>query len=171
MRSYRSSKHYRYPMYENIMCKHLYTIHIANRRPLPTLFLSNLWLKNVATVGQQNKTTLKKCTQEREGREMRVPHLWLAEFSFKHSKADSPTRGVIFRLQISPRIRSQNRNGSKVSARDLWGTNFYKNPRKSASLSCPFKLQCTVRMLSTSSDLLTTASLAMQSWEPTYTYL
>jgi len=77
-------------------------------------------------------------------------------FSFKHSKADSPTRrvgesatprladslsrGVIFRLRISPRIRSQKRNGSKDSVRDLWGTNFCKNPRKSASLPCPFNL-------------------------------
>jgi hypothetical protein len=43
----------------------------------------------------------------------------LAEFSFKHSKADSPSRGVIFRLRISPRIRSQNWNGSKGSVRDL----------------------------------------------------
>ncbi len=87
-------------------------------------------------------------------------------FSFKHSKADSPTprvsesstprlaelesrrlpespsQRVIFRLQISPQIRSQNRNGSKGSVRDLWGTNFCKNPRKSASLPCPFKKVC-----------------------------
>ncbi len=48
-------------------------------------------------------------------------------------------REVVFRLRISPRIRSQNRNGSKGSVRDLWGTNFCKNPRKSASLPCPFK--------------------------------
>jgi hypothetical protein len=30
----------------------------------------------------------------------------------------SPGRGVAFRLRISPRIRSQNRNGSKGSVRD-----------------------------------------------------
>ncbi len=84
-------------------------------------------------------------------------------FSFKHSKDDSPTSqvgesatprlaesesqgfpdspswGGVFRLRISPRIRSQKRNGSKVSVRDLWGPNFCKNPRKSASLPCPFK--------------------------------
>ncbi len=83
-------------------------------------------------------------------------------FSFKHSKADSPTRrvgesatprlaesescrfadspsrGVVFRLRISPRIWSQKGNRSKGSVRDLWGPNFCKNPRKSASLPCPF---------------------------------
>ncbi len=32
-----------------------------------------------------------------------------------------------------------NQNGSKGSVRDSWGTNFCKNPRKSASLPCPFK--------------------------------
>jgi hypothetical protein len=70
----------------------------------------------------------------------------LAEFSFKHSKAesesrrlpDSASRRVVFGLRISP-IRSQNWNGSKDSVRDLWGTNFCKNPRKSASSPCPFK--------------------------------
>jgi hypothetical protein len=99
------------------------------------------------------------------------PTLRIAEFSFKHSKADSPTRRVrelstpwlaksesqqlpdspsrqvrnsptprvVFWLWISPRIRSQNRNGSKGNVRDLWGTSFCKNPRKSASLPCPFK--------------------------------
>ncbi len=39
-----------------------------------------------------------------------------------------------------PRIRSQNRNGSKGSVRDLWLTNFCKNPRKYASLPCPFNI-------------------------------
>ncbi len=53
--------------------------------------------------------------------------------------ADMPSRGVVFRLWISPQIRSQKRNGSKDSVRDLWGPNFCKNPRKSASLPCPFK--------------------------------
>jgi hypothetical protein len=52
---------------------------------------------------------------------------------------DSPSRGVVFRLRISPWIRSQKRNGSKVSVRDLWGPNICKNPRKSVSLPCPFK--------------------------------
>jgi hypothetical protein len=37
----------------------------------------------------------------------------LAEFSFKRSKADSASRRVVFQLQISPRIRSQKRNGPK----------------------------------------------------------
>jgi hypothetical protein len=32
---------------------------------------------------------------------------------------DSPIRGVNFILQISPRIRSQNRNSSKASVQDL----------------------------------------------------
>ncbi len=32
---------------------------------------------------------------------------------------DSPIRVVDFRLRISPRIRSQNRNSSKASVRDL----------------------------------------------------
>jgi hypothetical protein len=98
--------------------------------------------------------------------EKRLPTRRLSDslsFPLKHSKADSPTRrvgksstprltesesrrlldsasrGVVFQLRISPRIRSQNRNGSKSSVRDLWGTDFCKNPRKSASLPCPFK--------------------------------
>ncbi len=54
--------------------------------------------------------------------------------------ADSPSRGVVFQLGISPRIRSQKQNGSRGSVRDLWRTNFCKNPRKSASLPCPFKV-------------------------------
>jgi hypothetical protein len=52
---------------------------------------------------------------------------------------DSASRGVVFPLRISPQIRSQNRNGSKFSVRDLCGTDLCKNPRKSASLPCPFK--------------------------------
>jgi len=56
---------------------------------------------------------------------------------------DSASRGVVFRLRISPRIRSQKRNCSKGSVRDLWGPNFCKNPRKSASLPFPFNT-CTV---------------------------
>jgi hypothetical protein len=53
---------------------------------------------------------------------------------------DSASRGVVFQLRISPRIRSQNRNGSKCSVRDLCRTDLCKNPRKSASLPCPFNL-------------------------------
>ncbi len=52
---------------------------------------------------------------------------------------DSASQGVVYRLRISPRIRSQKQNGSKSSVRDVWGPNFCKNPRKSASLPCPFK--------------------------------
>jgi hypothetical protein len=51
---------------------------------------------------------------------------------------DSASRGVVFRLRISPRIRSQNRNGSKRSEMDLCRTGLCKNPRKSPSLPCPF---------------------------------
>jgi hypothetical protein len=54
---------------------------------------------------------------------------------------DSASRGVVFRIRISPRSRSQNLNGSKCSVRDLCRTDFCKNPRKSASLPCPFKHQ------------------------------
>ncbi len=53
--------------------------------------------------------------------------------------ADLPSRGAVFRLRISPRIQSQKRNGSKDNVRYLWGPNFCKNRRKSASLPCPFK--------------------------------
>ncbi len=55
---------------------------------------------------------------------------------------DSPYRWqrvVVFWIRISPRIWSQNRNGSKGSVRDSWGTDFCKNPRKSVSLPCPYK--------------------------------
>ncbi len=52
---------------------------------------------------------------------------------------DSASRGIIFRLRISRRIRNEHRNGSKCSVRDSWGTDLCKNPRKSASLPCPFK--------------------------------
>jgi hypothetical protein len=60
---------------------------------------------------------------------------------YRHScrLPDSASRGVVFRLRISPRIRSTNRNGSKYSVRNLCRTDFSKNPRKSASLPCPFK--------------------------------
>ncbi len=52
---------------------------------------------------------------------------------------DSASRGVVFGLRISPRIQSQNRNGSKRSVRDICQTSLCKNPRKSTLLLCPFK--------------------------------
>jgi hypothetical protein len=52
---------------------------------------------------------------------------------------DSPSRGVVSRLRISPPIWSQNRNGSKCSVMDLCQTGLCKNPGKSASLPCPFQ--------------------------------
>ncbi len=67
-----------------------------------------------------------------ESKSQRLP------YSPSRRVADSPSRGVVFRLRISPRIWSQKLNGSKGSVRDLWGPNFCKNPRKSASLPCPF---------------------------------
>jgi hypothetical protein len=51
---------------------------------------------------------------------------------------DSPMRGVVFRIQISPRIWSQNRNSSKCSVRDLGQNDLCKNLRKFSSLPCPF---------------------------------
>ncbi len=57
---------------------------------------------------------------------------------------NSPTRQVVFRL-----IRSQNWNGSNRSVKDLCQTGLCKNPRKSASLPCPFKkkmVSCWVRL-------------------------
>jgi hypothetical protein len=47
---------------------------------------------------------------------------------------------VGFRLRISPRIRSQNRNGSKGCVSDLCWTDSCKKIKKSGSLLCPFKL-------------------------------
>jgi hypothetical protein len=55
--------------------------------------------------------------------------------------ADSLSRRVVFRLRISPRIRSQNRNGLKCSVRDQCRTNLCKNLGKPASLPCPFNIQ------------------------------
>ncbi len=52
---------------------------------------------------------------------------------------NSHSRGVVFWLRISPRIWSQIRNGWTRSVRDLCWTGLCKNPRKSASLPCPFK--------------------------------
>jgi hypothetical protein len=50
---------------------------------------------------------------------------------------DSVSRGVVFRLRISPQFRSYNQNSLKPSVRDLCRTGSCKNPRKSASLPCP----------------------------------
>ncbi len=52
---------------------------------------------------------------------------------------DSPIRGVVFRIRISPRIRSQNRNSWKCSVRDLGQSVLCKNLGKFSSLPCPFK--------------------------------
>jgi hypothetical protein len=73
-------------------------------------------------------------------------HLFIERFeqncSYRHScrLPDSASRRVVFRLRMSPRIRSQNRNGLKRSVMDLCQTGLRKNPRKSASLRCPFKI-------------------------------
>ncbi len=48
-------------------------------------------------------------------------------------------RGVDFRIWISPRTRSQNRNGLKGGVRDLGKSDLCKNIKKTGSLSCPFK--------------------------------
>ncbi len=53
---------------------------------------------------------------------------------------DSPIRGVVFRTQISLRIRSQNRNGSKCSVRDLGQSDLCKNLGKFGLLPFPFKV-------------------------------
>ncbi len=54
---------------------------------------------------------------------------------------DSPTHdtGNRFSNTISPRIQSQNRNGSKYSVRDLDQSDLCKNLGKFGSLPCPFK--------------------------------
>jgi hypothetical protein len=44
-----------------------------------------------------------------------------------------------FRIWISPRIRSQNRNGLKGNVRDLGKSDLCKNIGKTGSLPCPFK--------------------------------
>jgi hypothetical protein len=48
-------------------------------------------------------------------------------------------RGVDFRIQISLRTRSQNRNGLKGNVRDLGQSDLCKNIGKTGSLPCPFK--------------------------------
>ncbi len=50
--------------------------------------------------------------------------------------------GFVFRLRISPRIWSQNRNGSKGSVRDLWETNFCKKPENPPHCHVPLKGKC-----------------------------
>jgi hypothetical protein len=52
---------------------------------------------------------------------------------------DSLSRGVVFRLRISPRIRSKSRNGSNGSVMDLCRTDLCKNLGKFGSLPYPFK--------------------------------
>ncbi len=47
-------------------------------------------------------------------------------------------RGVVFRIRISPRIRSQSQNDSKCSVRDLGQSDLCKNLGKFGSLPCPF---------------------------------
>jgi hypothetical protein len=59
----------------------------------------------------------------------------------KCRNCDSPMRGFAFLLQKSPRIRTQNRNGSKGCVRDLCRTDVCKNIRKPGSLPCPFYLK------------------------------
>ncbi len=51
----------------------------------------------------------------------------------------STPRLAVFRLRISSRIWSQNRNGSKRSVMDLCRTGLCQPPKKSASLPCPFQ--------------------------------
>ncbi len=54
---------------------------------------------------------------------------------------DSPTHQCgesIFELWISPRIRSQNRNGLKGSVRDLGQSDLCKNIEKTGSSPCPY---------------------------------
>ncbi len=70
---------------------------------------------------------------------------------------DSAIGGVVFWFRISPWIRSQNRNGSKCSLRDLCQTCLCKNPRKSASLPCPFKGKPNFYCFTTMSQSMSTA--------------
>ncbi len=53
--------------------------------------------------------------------------------------SDLANRGVFIFYEYLREFEAKNWNCSKGSVRDLWGTNFCKNPRKSASLPCPFK--------------------------------
>jgi hypothetical protein len=58
---------------------------------------------------------------------------------FNSQLPDSPMQGVDFWLWISPRIRSQNRGGSKGSVRDLCWPELCENIGKFGSLPCRFK--------------------------------
>jgi hypothetical protein len=83
-----------------------------------------------------------------QGCDVLLPLIYLKVWKnciYRHScrLPDSASLGVVFRLRISPRIRSPNQNGSKRSVRNLCRADFWKNPRKSASLPCPFKRQGT----------------------------
>ncbi len=52
---------------------------------------------------------------------------------------DTACRGFVFRLCISPGIRSQNRNGWILSVRDLCRTGLCKNPRNPPHCNVPLK--------------------------------
>jgi hypothetical protein len=54
---------------------------------------------------------------------------------------DSSALGVVFRLRISPRIRSQNRNGLKCSARYLCRTELCKNSENPPCCHVPLRVQ------------------------------
>ena len=83
-------------------------------------------------------------------RRLTVSSMWGVDDSpiwgafFKNSIADSRrlseslSWGVDFRLRLSPRIGSQNRNISKGSARDLCWPELCENIEKFCSLPCPF---------------------------------
>jgi hypothetical protein len=68
-----------------------------------------------------------------------VPILASNSQRYSYSKNDSPTpmRRVDFRIRISPKIRSQNRNGLTGSVRDLGQSDLCKNIEKTGSLPCP----------------------------------
>ncbi len=56
-------------------------------------------------------------------------------------------RGVDFPIWISPRIRSQKRNGLKGSVRDLGQSELCKNIGKNGSLPCPFNNKLKIQAL------------------------
>jgi hypothetical protein len=57
--------------------------------------------------------------------------------------------GVDFRVRISPRIRSQNRNGLKGSVRDLGQSDLCKNMEKTAMSLSDHKLSVNIPALKT----------------------
>ncbi len=77
------------------------------------------------------------------------PYQWCGE---------SPTPVSVIAGSHFPNMKSRNwsqiLNVSKGSVRDSLGTNFCKNPRKSASLPCPFNKCLCARLTGTGSDLL-----------------